>query len=522
MRPTVTRFSVLLALLVMTVLAACSPAPTDATTFPGLSADQRVVDATGTSLSPAQTEDLQRRLAGLVDVGADPVAYVRARDADPDETLDQVEALHEAWVAATGADAGTTVAVLVNRNPDDAQDARAGVYVGESYQEGNVPSGEQEAIVEDALVPPLRDGDVHASLAAGIDRLTSAVRDGPPTNAFQDWAAGAATTWVPWTLLGLAALGAAVAAAIFGRRSRPDGLDAGPSAPTTVRPGDLHPAVGAALATGSPQASAVPAAVLRLAARDALDVEQAGGTTSSDPAVRVRLLDRSRVHGGVDAAVWDQLSAVAGDGVVGSEALAEVAGDARPSTEAVRAELAHHGWWDADAPRARRALIAIAAVAAVLVLVGAVLGGAGNEPWVFASLVPMVVLLVVAVAFAEKFPRISGAGLAAARPWRAYREGLEAAATDDGAGVDLDAVLPDVVAMNLGAAWGDRLEAATTDGGRLAALSSSGGSSSGGSAGSPAAVPWVAFSGAFTSSGSPASTVTTISPGGGGGAAGST
>ncbi len=521
MRTAVLRFPALLALLLVTGLAACSPAPTDAPTFPGLSADQRVVDETASSLTPAQTEDLERRLAGLVGVGADPVVLVRARDADPDETLDQVEALHQAWVGATGADPGTAVAVLVNRNPEDEGDARAGVHVGQTYQEGNVPSGEQEAIVEDALIPPLRGGDVHASLVAGIDRLTSDVRDGPPTNAFEDWAAGAAATWVPWTLLALAGLGAVVAARAFGRRSRPDGPDLDRPAPSTVRPGDLHPAVGAALATGSPQASAVPATVLGLAARGALDVEQEGGETPDDHEARLRLLDRSMVRGGVDAAVWDQLSAAADDGVVAGEALGEVAADTAPTREAVRTELAHRGWWDDAAPRAHVVLGAVGVAAFVLVVVGAVIAAAGAEPLVLAGLVPLAALGVLAFVLLARHPQLSGAGLAAARPWRAYREGLEAAAKDDGVRVDLDAVLPDVVAMNLGAAWTDRLEAATEDGGVLRALSSSGGSSSGGAPGSPGVVPWVVFSGAFASSGG-AGTVTTVSPGGGGGAAGST
>ncbi len=520
MRAAILRVLPLLTLVLVAGLGVVAPAAaaSGATSFPGLQEGQRVVDETGDSLTTAQTTDLEQRLDALVAVGADPVVYVRARDADPDETLDQVEALQQAWVSATGADEDTAVAILVNRNPDDEGDARAGVYVGETYQDGNVPSGEQEAIVEDALVPPLRDGDVHASLVAGVDRLTSDVRDGQPTTAFQDWSAGAAATWVPWVLLALAAIGAVVAGRTFGRRSRLDDPHAWSGQPTVTRPSDLHPAVGAALATGSPQASAVPAVVLDLAARGALDVEQetAGGTFSQATA-QVRLLDRSLVRSDVDAAVWDQMAALADDAVVSSKALAKVAANSGPVDEVVRAELVRQGWWDEAAPGARNALAVVGAVAGILLAVGAVIGASGAEPLVLVGLLPMLALAVTAFVLVGAFPRLSGSGLAAARPWRDHRVGLELAAKDDGARVDLDAVLPDVIAMTLGQAWKKRLEAATDGGQVLRALSPTSRAAVDGSG----MLPWVVFPGAFTSS-SGTGTVSGVSSGGGGGAAGST
>lgn len=46
---------------------------------------------------------------------ADVVVYVRELDADSDDTLDQVEALQQAWVAATGTDQDEAGAILINQ-----------------------------------------------------------------------------------------------------------------------------------------------------------------------------------------------------------------------------------------------------------------------------------------------------------------------------------------------------------------------------------------------------------------------
>ncbi|MBW0093642.1 TPM domain-containing protein, partial [Pseudonocardia sp. KRD-188] len=200
-----------LGVLLALVLAAPAALAQEDDVFPGLEPGVRVYDETGSSLTPAQTADLQGRLDALRATGADAVVLVRALDASSDDTFDQVEALQQAWAARTGADQDTAVAILVNRNPDDPTDARAGVFVGRTFDDGNVPQDEQEAIVEDALIPPLRDGDVHGSLVAGIGRLSDSIRFGPPVSAAEQWAASASRSWLP-TAAVVAALVALVGA----------------------------------------------------------------------------------------------------------------------------------------------------------------------------------------------------------------------------------------------------------------------------------------------------------------------
>ncbi len=269
---------------------------------PRLSAGQRVYDQTGSSLTEQQRADLQQRLIALkAGTGADGLVLVRARDADPEQTLEQVEALQQQRVQATGADQDTAFALLINRNPDDPKDGRAGIFVGSTHDDGNVPRGEQENIVSGALIPPLRDGDVYASLTAGIDRLGSSIRDGPPQSAFQKWAAGAARVWVPLTTVVLALVAAALAARFS--RDRPRGHRA-PVAPTTRRPTNLSTAIGAALASGGPRGDIVQGVVLELAGRGALALEpEPDARSKKDPSLRVRLQDPGLVGDPVEGVV---------------------------------------------------------------------------------------------------------------------------------------------------------------------------------------------------------------------------
>lgn len=470
----------LLVLLLVLLLAGCgSSAPTGDTTFDSLKAGQRVYDTTDSSLTPAQTEALAQQIATLDDAtGADTIVYVRAVDASSEDTFDQVEALQQAWVSATGADQDTAAAILVNRNPDDTKDARAGIFVGATYDDGNVPRGEQEAIVSDALVPPLRDGDVAASLAAGLDRLGSSIRNGPPPSALDPLARTlGAGTWLPWTLLGLALVGTVTSVALYGRRARPAEPE---REPTTRRPGDLSPALVGALVAGRPQATAVPAVLLALAARDVVALEREESSSSEE--MQVRLLDGGQVRDDIEQAVWDTLTDHAEGDVITSGELSKL--DTGAVTGVVK-DLSSRGWLSEDTRGPRRGLVGVAVVA-VLMLAGALV-----------LLTTGAVLLLVG----------------------AIPLGALALVGDEGAHVDLDAVLPDVVATGLGAKYRMPLERATEGGTVLRAFTVPGGSPL---ATNPA-LSWGAFSGAFAaSSSSGGAGFSGAGAGSGGGAAGST
>jgi uncharacterized protein (TIGR04222 family) len=489
----------------------------NAATFPNLEAGTRVYDDTGSSLTPEQAAALERRLRDLEGVDANVIVMVRALNATPEETLDQVEALQQAWVAETGANQDNAVAILINRNPDDPKDARAGIYVGSTFDDGNVPRGEQEAIVTDALIPPLRDGNVFGSLMAGIDRLESSIINGPPQNAFEEWASGAADSWLPWAGVGAALAGLGGALAVFRTRRR---ILAPQQRPTTTRPGTLPPALAGALATGGPQASAVPAIILDLATRHALAIEpESEGGFMSKPKIQVRLVDPGPIRDDIEATLCSQLESRARNGVVSSKDLANVAADSKPVREATKRQMLAEGWVDPEAPGRRAVLLAIFLAAGLLAVFGVIVSIASSNGLPIIGVVALLALAVTVLVFYSRYPTLTPEGQEAALPWKAYREGLKTAAKDTSVTLDLNEVLADSIAMNLGSAMNDRLKAANEAGEALLAFTNPQGTQT-----TMAAFPWwIAFSSSVsTSSGSSSGVASGGGAGGGGGAAGST
>ena len=91
--------------LALLVLSMGGPAvASDDSTFDSLTSQQHVYDDTGNSLSAGDKTDLRGRIRDLRDqTDADVVVYVRNLEANPKETLGQVEALQQAWVDTSGA-----------------------------------------------------------------------------------------------------------------------------------------------------------------------------------------------------------------------------------------------------------------------------------------------------------------------------------------------------------------------------------------------------------------------------------
>lgn len=500
-------------LLVLLVFALGAVRPVLAQDLPSFQPGVRVYDETGDSLTADQIADVQQRLDAMAVNGPNAVVVVRDLMATPEETLAQVEALQQAWAAANGIDDDLAVAILINRNPDKETDARAGIYVGKTLNDGNVPEGEQRAIVDDALIPPMRDGDVYTSLTNAITRLESSYLNGPPQSAATKWAKRAAETWLIPVGLVLAAGLAGVTTWLHRKRDAWNGQSL---PPVTVRPDSLHPAVGAALALGGAQASAIPATVLRLGEQGLLVFEpESDGGFLSKPTLQVRLHPTDTPTDEIDCVVWRQLQAKVEDGVVSSKALRKVAADPGPSKRVVNQVLRESGWTNPRLTTSRNWLGAVVVIAGLLAVGSLVITGmAGN--WV--SLIS-VFALVGAVAYGiwagATYSPLTSVGQATAAPWKAYRSGLEAALKQESTPLDLNAVLVDSVALNLGNKATKRVEAAQEAGIALNAFAQS-----------PMATGfpvWIAFNSAIaTTSGSASSTVSGGGAGGGGGAAGST
>lgn len=511
-------------LLVTMLLGASLPVPASvsaqsAADFPELQANQRVYDATGGSLTEAEVTALEARVSNLQSIGADVVLYVRELDATPEETLDQVEALQQAWVAATGADQDTAVAILINRDPNDPESARAGIFVGKTYNDGNVPDGEQRKIVDDSLIPPLRDGDVYGSFSDALTHLERSIVEGPSQNGFVTWSEDAGESWAPWA--GLAAAVAAVGGAfsLFGKRQK---TQLQPLPPTTTRPDSRTPALGASLAQGGATSSAIPATILDLAARNALDIEQESeGGRFSSPKVQLRLLDASLVNDEVERTVWNELAERQDNDVISSKNLQRIATNTTPVKKVLDQQLRDSGWLDDAAKKGRGALLGIFLATQALAIGLFVIAIAGGTWWPVIGIVPLEAVAIASLYLYAKYSPFTIAGQEEALPWVAYRTGLQDALKRKDPALNLDAVLVDSVAMGLSAQMTPMLKAAEGTGLTLRAFSASTGA---GSVNSMGYLPlWMAYNtGVTSSSAGTSSTVSGGGAGGGGGAAGST
>ncbi len=508
----------MLLLVALLVFTGCDD-DSRAEVFEGLTSGTRVYDQTGKSLTGPQIRQIQRKLDTLqAETGADAIAYVREFDADSEETLDQVEALQQVWVKATGSDQDVAVAILINREPGTDNEARAGIFVGSTFHDGNVPTSEQEAIVDDELIPPLRDGNVFASLSGAIDGLDHSIRNGPPVTALNDFAAGPGASWLPWVGLALVVLLALAALQLYRKRAKPTRPE---QEPTLRRPGNLNAGLAAVLITGAPQATVIPATILELAVREGLVIEQEESLKKNDDgALRLRLLNDQVPRDDVERHLWKELREQAEDGLVDSAKLQKLAQNTSGIHSVIKDQARLYGWLNDKAPRTQAWLLGLAVIAGVL-LAGSLVVVANGAPLMLISAMPALLLVVLCVVFATTFSRLSVPGLDAARPWVAYRDGLKKAGKDEAVELDLDAVLTDVIAFNLGGDFDKRLAAATdgTAATTLQAFTPLGGAPTGMP---PAILPWAIFSGAFVTSGGAGVGVSGAGAGGGGGAAGGT
>lgn len=203
--------------------------------------------------------------------------------------------------------------------------------------------------------------------------------------------------------------------------------------------------------------------------------------------------------------------------VVSSKNLSKAAADSKEVRAAVGRRMQAEGWRNDDAKAKRIYLISIFIAAVAFAVFGAIVGIAAETGFTFVGVAALAALAVTALVFFGLYPTLSVRGQEAALPWRAYREGLKHAAKDEAATLDLNAVLADAVAMNLGSAMEKRLKAANESGEALSAFTSPQGRAF------AATFPWwVAFNSSVATSSGTGGVVSGGGAGGGGGAAGST
>lgn len=177
-------------------------------------AGRAVYDQAGL-LTPGELSDLELRAAAVTRAGAPTMVYIRANDADEDETLEDARELMDAWNVQSASGARDGVVIFLNVEPNNKRRGQAAIWAGERQAQGNLPEYELRRIYDDVMRPLLRDDQSAAGLGAGLDSLASSLTVGPPPPP-QSSAAQRIASTVAGLPLALVALIVAAATALFG------------------------------------------------------------------------------------------------------------------------------------------------------------------------------------------------------------------------------------------------------------------------------------------------------------------
>ena len=201
----------------------------------------------------------------------------------------------------------------------------------------------------------------------------------------------------------------------------------------------------------------IVATILELARRGALAIEPA-----APEKIRVRLLDRARVQGTVEASVWRSLADEAdATGILSAKELAKVPSRWDLTREVLRQELQEREWYDREGGAHRRLLYGAGIAAMALGIAAAVVSLVGLEGWGALGATVFALSGIATCYVSSAIPDTTAAAASAAAPWRAYKAGLKAARRRADLSVDLDQSMPYAVAMGIATALNGRLKAAS-------------------------------------------------------------
>jgi uncharacterized membrane protein YgcG len=315
------------------VVAATAPPPI-VTPIPGVS----IYDLTG-KLSANDRQDLQARANRLIQAGADPVVYLQPFGADRTVTRTQANQVVTSWKLPSN-----NVIIFVNLDPAGQHNAVV-LLAGDQYHAtGVLDDAHEQSITDTQILPPLRHGDYHGGLAAGLDavyeRITTSAR--PTTSP--------ARALDPRPLLSFLLV---VVLLIWGgvvavRARRP--LYAGYfGAGTGKMPQDeLPPAFVGALIHGHAGDQEVRATILQMSTEGALDIEPV-----DDRSVQIRLRDQALLRQTWELTTWESLAGVVdAQRIVTATALERAAKGWDPIADIIDAELREHGYRTPAAPSA--------------------------------------------------------------------------------------------------------------------------------------------------------------------------
>jgi uncharacterized protein len=170
----------------------------------------RVTDLTGT-LTADQKDALERRLATFERAKGSQLAVLLLPTTQP-ETIEQyaIRVVDQWKLGRKGIDDGVLIVL--------AKDDRA-VRIEVGYGlEGAIPDAVADRIVEDVMIPHLRQGDFFRGISAGIDRIIGVI-EGEPLPAPRERSPQGPASWVDFVPLAfiIALFAGGLLRAMFGR-----------------------------------------------------------------------------------------------------------------------------------------------------------------------------------------------------------------------------------------------------------------------------------------------------------------
>jgi len=205
------------------------------------------------------------------------------------------------------------------------------------------------------------------------------------------------------------------------------------------RSGDLNPVLAATLITGSPPALALPAMLLSLAERGAIVIEpEREGGLLSKPTIQVRLAEQTALADEFDQTAWTLLQGKANVGAISSKELQKLAGD-NALKHLATTHMRQNGWLNPAAVNAKVALAVVSIVGFALAIAAVIIAGVAENWWAMIAPAALGAVAIWAIIAYAVFSNLSRLGQDEAQPWIGYRKGIERAAKDKRAEMDLDA-----------------------------------------------------------------------------------
>lgn len=188
-------------------------------------ADRHVYDNAAV-LASAELDTLEKQAAGMDQVGAPTVVYLRFKSADTVTTHQDARDLMDAWRVEGSPGARDGLVLLLNLKPDDRRHGSAALVAGAHHvNDGRLNADRLQAIYDNQMKPRLVGGDLAGAISSALDKAAADLRQPPSATQSDEELSpaeiGVAIAVILVGVLGLVGLASALAIWLSRILSRP-------------------------------------------------------------------------------------------------------------------------------------------------------------------------------------------------------------------------------------------------------------------------------------------------------------